>query len=65
MAVEEVKKLGARHTGQGEGETISRLFGKLAVLLVKGNTALVNNRAPGNTTCELLILERHFVCFVC
>jgi hypothetical protein len=50
-ALKEVKKLGgalARHTRQ-EGETISRLFGKLAVLLVKGNKALVNNQAPGNT----------------
>jgi hypothetical protein len=50
-AVLEVKKLGsalARHTGQVEGVAIGHLFQKLSVLLVKGNSALVSNRMPGN-----------------
>ena len=43
----EVKRLGAaRHTGQEEGEAISHLWGRLAVLLQRGNAAILANRVP-------------------
>ena len=48
-AVAELKKLGsalARHTGEDEGSTISWLFQKLSVSLMRGNAALFNNRNP-------------------
>ena len=48
-AVREVKKLGsalARHTGQLEGEAISHLWGRLGILLQRGNAALMGNRVP-------------------
>ena len=48
-AEREVKKLGAalaRHTGQEEGEAISHLWGRLAVLLQRGNAAILANRVP-------------------
>ena len=44
-----VKKLGAalaRHTGQEEGEAISHLWGRLGVLLQRGNAAILGNRVP-------------------
>ena len=44
MAEREVKKLGAalaRHTGQEEGEAISHLWGRLGVLLQRGNAAIL------------------------
>ena len=56
-AVGEVKKLGcalARHTGQEEGVAISRLFQRLAVLLVKGNMALICNRVPDNSSLAII-----------
>ena len=48
-AEKEVKKLGsalARHTGQPEGEAISHLWGRLGILLQRGNVALMGNRVP-------------------
>ena len=45
----EVKKLGsalARHTGEEEGTTTSRLFQRLSICLMRGNAALFNNRCP-------------------
>jgi len=48
-AVAEVKRLGsalARHTGEEESSTISRLFQKLSLCLMRGNAALFNNRSP-------------------
>ena len=48
-AIAELKKLGsalARHTGEDEGTSISRLFQKLSVCLMRGNSAMVNNRSP-------------------
>ena len=48
-AEREVKKLGsalARHTGQTEGEAISHLWGRLGILLQRGNVALLGNRVP-------------------
>ena len=48
-AEREVKKLGAalaRHTGQEEGEAISHLWGRLGVLLQRGNAAILGNRVP-------------------
>ena len=48
-AEREVKKLGsalARHTGQLEGEAISHLWGRLGILLQRGNAAILGNRVP-------------------
>ena len=45
--VAQIKKLGsakARHTGEEEGQEISRLFQKLSIALMRGNSALLNNR---------------------
>ena len=47
--VAQIKKLGsakARHTGEEEGQEISRLFQKLSIALMRGNFALLNNRMP-------------------
>ena len=49
VADREVKKLGtalARHTGQEEGEAISHLWGRLGMLLQRGNAAILANRVP-------------------
>ena len=48
-AEKEVKKLGAalaRHTGQEEAEAISHLWGRLGILLQRGNAAILGNRVP-------------------
>ena len=48
-AVREVKKLGAalaRHTGQDEAEAVSHLWGRLGILLQRGNAAIIGNRVP-------------------
>ena len=48
-AEQEVKKLAsalARHTGQEEGEAVSHLWGRLGVLLQRGNAAILANRVP-------------------
>ena len=48
-AEREVRKLGAalaRHTGQDEGEAIGHLWGRLGILLQRGNAALLANRVP-------------------
>ena len=45
----EIKKLGkalARASGQEESDTVRHLFQRLAVLLMKGNAALLINRVP-------------------
>ena len=50
VAQAELKKLGAalaRQTGQEDSVATSHLFQKLSVLLVKGNSAMINNRQPG------------------
>ena len=44
-AVLQIQKL-ARTTGKDEEEAIRHLFQRLAVLLVKGNAALLVNRIP-------------------
>ena len=52
-AIAEVKKLGsalARHTGEEEATTTSRLFQRLSICLMLGNTALFNNRFPPEQT---------------
>ena len=49
-AEREVKKLGAalaRHTGQEEGQATGHLWGRLGILLQRGNAALLANRVPG------------------
>ena len=49
VAEAEVKKLGAalaRHNGQDEGEVLRHLWGRLAVLLQRGNAAILGNRVP-------------------
>ena len=48
-AQREVKKLGsalARHTGQDEAEAVSHLWGRLGILLQRGNAAILGNRVP-------------------
>ena len=55
-AEREVKKLGsalARHTGQLEGEAISHLWGRLGILLQRGNAALLGNRVPAYPEPEI------------
>ena len=45
----QVKRLGSaltRHTGQEESEAIRHVAQRLAVLLAKGNAALLLNRVP-------------------
>ena len=45
----EVRKLGAalaRHTGQDESEAVHHLWGRLGVLLQRGNAAILGNRIP-------------------
>ena len=49
VAEREVKKLAAalaRNTGQPEGEAAAHLWGRLGVLLQRGNAALLGNRVP-------------------
>ena len=48
-AIAEMKKLGsalARHSGEDEGTTISCLFQRLSICLMRGNAALFNNWCP-------------------
>ena len=48
-AIVEIKRLGsalARHTGEEEATTTSRLFQRLSISLMRGNAALFNNRCP-------------------
>ena len=45
----EVRKLGAalaRQTGQEESEALNHLWGRLGVLLLRGNAAILGNRVP-------------------
>ena len=54
-AERQVKKLGsclARHTGQSEGEAISHLWGRLGILLQRGNAAILANRVPTYPACH-------------
>ena len=49
VAVKEVKRLGAalaRQSGQDEDEAVRHLWGKLAILLQRGNAAILGNRVP-------------------
>ena len=49
MAEREVRKLGAalaRHTGQEESEAIGHLWGRLGVLVQRGNSVILGNRVP-------------------
>jgi hypothetical protein len=53
--VTELEKLGralARHTGQEEGEAVRHLFGRLSILLMRGNAALLSNRIPDHPSSE-------------
>ena len=48
-AEREVRKLAAalaRHTGQDESEATSHLWGRLGILLQRGNAAILGNRVP-------------------
>merc|ERR1712016_187413 len=60
-AEREVRKLGsalARHTGQLEGEAISHLWGRLGILLQRGNAAIL-----ANSYCSILerMDDRHVI----
>ena len=49
VAVTEVERLGAalaRQSGQDEDEAVRHLWGKLAILLQRGNAAILGNRVP-------------------
>ena len=49
VAEREVKKIAsalARNTGQPDGEAAAHLWGRLGVLLQRGNAALLGNRVP-------------------
>ena len=55
-AEREVKKLAAalaRNTGQPEGEAAAHLWGRLGVLLQRGNAALLGNRVPAPPDAHL------------
>jgi hypothetical protein len=56
VAVLELDRLAtalARHTGQEEGEASRHLFGRLSVLLMRGNAALFSNRIPDHAGPEI------------
>ena len=56
QTVMQVKRLGsalARQTGQEESEAIRHLAQRLAVLLAKGNAALLLNRTPNFPSPEI------------
>jgi hypothetical protein len=49
VAVTELGRLAAalaRHTGQEEAEALRHLFGRLSILIMRGNAALFTNRIP-------------------
>ena len=51
-AVGHIKKLGqalARANGQEDGEVVRHLFGRLSILLMKGNSQLTLTRRPTYT----------------
>ena len=59
-AEREVKKLGsalARHTSQLEGEAIAHLWGRLGILLQRGNAAILGNRVPNFPDAQVDGLE--------
>ena len=43
----------ARHTGQLEGEAIAHLWGRLGILLQRGNAAILGNRVPNFPQAEV------------
>ena len=43
----------ARHTGQLEGEAITHLWGRLGILLQRGNAAILGNRVPNFPQAEV------------
>ena len=52
----EVKKLGAalaRQTGQDESEVLRHLWGRLGLLLQRGNAAILGNRLPSHPPPEV------------
>ena len=49
MAVREVERLGAalaRQSGQDKDEAVRHLWGKFAILLQRGNSAMLANHVP-------------------
>ena len=49
VAIREIKKLAAakaRHLGNEEGEEVRKAFGRLSILLMRGNSAILANRIP-------------------
>ena len=47
--IKEIKKLAAakaRHLGNEEGEEVRKAFGRLSILLMRGNSAILANRIP-------------------
>ena len=56
VAEAEVKKLGAalaRNTGQEEEEAVRHLWGRLGILLQRGNAAILGNRVPAHPSAAV------------
>ena len=56
VAEAEVKKLGAalaRNSGQEEGEAARHLWGRLGILLQRGNAAILGNRVPTHPSATI------------
>ena len=56
VATVQIKRMGAalaRNTGQDEADKTRHLFQRLAVLLVKGNSALFLNRMPSHPSPDI------------
>ena len=50
-AADQIRRLGqalARATGQEGADSVKHLFGRLSVLLMRGNAALLLNRVPSH-----------------
>ena len=55
-----VMKLGAalaRNTGQEEGEAVRHLWVRLAILLQRGNAAIVGNMVPTHPTATVIGID--------
>ena len=56
VAEREVRKLAAalsRHSGQEEEEALCHLWGRLGILLQRGNAAILGNRVPTHPVADV------------
>ena len=49
-----IMNLNLSKQGREEGETVSHLFQRLSILLMKGNMALLLNRVPSEISPEII-----------